>query len=230
MNISELIRALTVLDTEISWPVIALILTGLICILIALRHLRHRRLLRSGVFSLAGICLLFGSGLFLLLALNIHTYHRLTYEKPIAVLSTYEIDQQQYQVVIKELPDNKVTDYYLKGDEWQLDARILRWKPPLQLIGLNTLYRLERLSGRYNRIKDELNRPRTVYALSNEQGLDIWTLAQDYQQWLRWIDAYYGSAAYLPLHDGARYIISINQYGLIARPDNETANDAIHKW
>ena len=230
MNITELIQALTALNAGIGYPVIAVILTGLICVLIALRHLRHRHLLRSGIYSLSGICLIFGSALFLLLAFNIHTYHRLTFEKPIAVLSTMQLGPQQYRVTVKELPDNKVTNYFLKGDEWQLDARILRWDPPLQLLGLNTLYRLERLSGRYHRINDELNRPRTVYPLSNEQGLDIWTLAQEYQQWLRWIDAFYGNAAYLPMHDGARYIIAINQYGLIARPDNEMANKAVHKW
>jgi hypothetical protein len=230
MNIAELFQALTVLDVGISYPVLAVILSGLICILIALRQLRHRHLLKAGFFSLSGICLIFSSGLFLLLALNIHTYHRLTFEKPIAVLSTRQLGPQQYRVTVRELPDNKVTDYYLKGDEWQIDARILRWEPALQLLGLNTLYRLERLNGRYHQIDDELNRPRTVYSLSNEQGLDLWTLVQNYQQWLRWIDAYYGSAAYLPMHEGARYIISINQYGLIARPDNEMAKKALHNW
>ena len=204
MNITELVQALTVLGKGISYPVIAVILAGLICILIALHHLGQRHLFRSGIYSLSGICLVAGSGVFILLALNIHTYHRLTFEKPIAVLSTMQLGPQQYRVTVKELPDNKVTNYFLKGDEWQLDARILRWDPPLQLLGLNTLYRLERLSGRYHRINDELNRPRTVYPLSNEQGLDIWTLAQEYQQWLRWIDAFYGNAAYLPMHDGAR--------------------------
>ena len=230
MNITELIQALTVLDAGISYPAIAVILAGLICVLIALRHLGHRHLLRSGVYGISGICLVFGCALVILLVFNIHTYHRLTFEEPIAVLSTVQLGPQQYRVTVKELPDNKVTDYYLKGDEWQLDARILRWKPSLQLLGLNTLYRLERLSGRYHRINDELNRPRTVYPLSTEQGLDIWTLAQEYQQWLQWIDAFYGNAAYLPMHDGARYIIAINQYGIIARPDNEMAKKAIHMW
>ena len=230
MNITELVQALTVLGKGISYPVIAVILAGLICILIALHHLGQRHLFRSGIYSLSGICLVAGSGLFILLAINIHTYHRLTFEVPIAVLSTWKLGTQQYRVAVKELPGNKATDYYLKGDEWQLDARILRWQPSLQLLGLNTLYRLERLSGRYDQIYDELNRPRTVYSLSNDQGLDIWALVQDYQQWLQWIDAYYGNAAYLPMHDGARYIISINQYGLIARPDNEIAKQAIQKW
>ena len=230
MNITELFQALTVLDMNISYPVIAVLLIGLLCILIALRHLRHRHLLRSGFFSLAGICLLSGTGLFLLLALNILTYHRLTFETPIAVLATAQLGPQQYLVTVQELPDNTVTEYYLQGDEWQLDARILRWEPTLQLLGLDTLYRLERLGGRYHQIDDELHRPRTAYSMANEQGLDIWSLAHDYQKWLRWIDAYYGNGAYLPMHDGARYIIAINQYGLIARPDNEMAQQAIRNW
>jgi hypothetical protein len=230
MSIAELIQALSILDFTISLMLAAVVIVGLICILIALHYLKRRYLLKAGVYSIAAIGTIFCCGLFLLLALNIHTYHRLTFEVPVAIITTTLIKPQQFRVMVKLLPENKTTDYFLQGDEWQLDARILRWTPSLQLLGLDTLYRLERLSGRYRQIDDELNRSRTVYTLSNRQGLDIFSLAQNYQQWLGWLDAYYGNAAYLPMYDGARYIVSINQYGLIARPDNEIAKKTLHNW
>ena len=37
----------------------------------------------------------------------------------------------------------------LEGDLWQLDLNLLRWKSLAELIGLESGYRLERLSGRY---------------------------------------------------------------------------------
>jgi hypothetical protein len=66
--------------------------------------------------------------------------------------------------------------------------------------------------------------------LARKQGLDVWSLAHDYQRWLKWLDAYYGSATYLPMQDGARFIVSLNQYGLMARPDNAQAESALPNW
>ena len=51
------------------------------------------------------------------------------------------------------------------GDEWQLDARVINWKPPATLLGLEPIYRLERLSGRYPDLVDERTAPRSVHAL-----------------------------------------------------------------
>ena len=39
--------------------------------------------------------------------------------------------------------------YVLYGDQWQIDARVVRWKLPALMAGVPPLYRLERLSGRY---------------------------------------------------------------------------------
>jgi hypothetical protein len=42
---------------------------------------------------------------------------------------------------------------------------------------------------------------------------------KEFPQWLSWIDADYGSAAYLPLLDDARYSASLSPLGgLVARP------------
>ena len=40
----------------------------------------------------------------------------------------------------------------LRGDEWQMDARVVNWKPPATLLGLDPIYQLDRLSGRYSDI------------------------------------------------------------------------------
>ena len=71
---------------------------------------------------------------------------------------------------------------------------------------------------------------RTVYALSENPGVDLWTLSVDYPRWLPFVDAVYGSATYLPMADGARYEVSITQSGLIARPLNDAAQDGGGKW
>ena len=67
--------------------------------------------------------------------------------------------------------------FMLAGDEWQLDARVLKWKGWANLLGLDAQYRLERVSGRYRDIEQERNDERTVYALSENPGVDLWTLS-----------------------------------------------------
>jgi hypothetical protein len=44
------------------------------------------------------------------------------------------------------------------------------------------------------------------------------------------IDAVYGSATYLPMADGALYEVSLSHTGLLARPLNASAEEAINTW
>jgi hypothetical protein len=117
----------------------------------------------------------------------------------------------------------------LAGDEWQLDARVLKWKGWANLLGLDAQYRLERVSGRYRDIEQERTGERTVYGLSENPGVDLWVLSTQYPKWLPFVDAVYGSATYLPMADGARYEVKMTQSGLMARPVNEAANAAAAK-
>ena len=66
---------------------------------------------------------------------------------------------------------------------------------------------------------------RSVVALDDSMLPDLWTLKRRFPQWLPWIDADYGSAAYLPLVDGGNYVVTLAAAGgLIARPaDDATA-------
>jgi hypothetical protein len=98
------------------------------------------------------------------------------------------------------------------------------------LLGFDTAYRLDRISGRYTSIDDERSLPRTVYALNQPERVDLWALAHRYRSLVPWIDALYGSATYLPMADGARYAISVSQSGLIARPVNQLAIAAVGDW
>ena len=123
-----------------------------------------------------------------------------------------------------------IEDGVIPGDEWQLDARVLKWKGWANLFGLDAQYRLERVSGRYRDITQERTAERTVYPLAENPGLDLWQITLDKPGRLPFVDAVYGNAAYMPMSDGARYEISITQTGLIARPVNAAAQQAAGSW
>jgi len=89
---------------------------------------------------------------------------------------------------------------------------------------------LERISGRYTDIEDEHQKTRTVYSLGPSDEIDYWKLINNYKRWLPWVDAYYGSATYLPMSDNASYSVSLTQTGLIARPLDTNTEEKTRLW
>ncbi|WP_146907299.1 hypothetical protein [Arenimonas daejeonensis] len=146
----------------------------------------------------------------------LRTYAWLLDDVPVATLSLVEQAPQRYRATL--VPTGGVgTDYVLLGDEWQLDARVIRWTLPAQLGGVPPVYRFERLSGRYGDPKQELAAQRSVHDL--RRPWDFWDFRQQWLADLPIADAHWGSAAYLPMLDGARYEVFISpRGGLVAKP------------
>ena len=195
----------------------------------SLRRLRRLRLVGGTLYLLfAGIVLLLlaGAGL---VAANLFTYARLTHEAEAARITSRQLGQRHYAVSLqtKGAPPRH---FELRGDEWQIDARVLKWRAMGNLLGLDTLYRLERLSGRYGDSASERSAQRTVHDLTADAGLDLWALTRRYQRYVPLADALYGSAAFVPMAEGAEYVVSVSPSGLVVRPGNEAARRAVGGW
>jgi hypothetical protein len=145
-------------------------------------------------------------------------YRRLAAESLVASLETRQLAPQRYAVAI-DLPDGTRRSAEIAGDEWQLDARVIKWDVRAVVLGAPPLYRLDRLSGRYRDAAREAEAPKSVVVLSSPGSLDLWQLKQSFPRWLPWVDADYGSGAYLPLIDGGRFNVTLAAAGgLVARP------------
>ncbi|MET0988117.1 MAG: hypothetical protein ABW034_22190 [Steroidobacteraceae bacterium] len=203
---------------------------GLVSLALACQRLIRGRFFAAGGTALLALLLLAAGALLFVVSLNLHTYARLTHEEPVAELVFELAAPQRYRVTLTGVPSGDMQTLVLAGDEWQLDARVLKWQGWANVLGLDAQYRLERISGRYRNIEQERHDTRTVYELSENPGIDVWDLRQKYPQWLKFVDAVYGSATYMPMADGARYEVSMTQTGLIARPANEAAQTAAGSW
>lgn len=203
---------------------------ALMLCLVGILKLSKRLLMSSVRYEITGLVLLSVAVLLFLVSSNIHTYERLVYEQPIASISFHQISHQHFSVQLKQLESGENWFYELRGDEWQIDAQILTWKGYANLLGLDSYYRLHRLSGRYTDIEQERTAPRTVHGLTEEQRIDLWSYANEYRNWLNMVDATYGSAVFLPMNDMAKYSVSISRNGLVARPDNAIAREAVINW
>jgi hypothetical protein len=213
----------------IKFLIVAIGLIGLLLFLMALRRLWGRRLISGTLEGLTGLLLLALSMLAGALSFNLLTYDRLTHERLAAEIRFQERAPRLFWAYVTPVKKDPGI-FEMRGDEWQMDARVLKWRPMALILGFDTVYRLDRLSGRYHDILEETSLPRTVYSLSDDPGFDIWTLVRRHARWIPWVDALYGSATYMPMVDGARYGVFISASGLLARPQNDVAKEALSGW
>jgi len=195
----------------------------------AVRRLRRVQLLSGTMYFLMGGVVVLIAAAAALVAVNLYTYARLTHEQEVARVSIRQLGERHY--VLSVQPRKAPARHFqLRGDEWQIDARVLKWRPVGNLLGFDTVYRLERLSGRYGDITRERNAARTVYTLAEDPGLDFWSLLRKHHEYVPLADALYGSAAYVPMAEGAEYAVTVSASGLVVRPGNDAARKALGGW
>jgi hypothetical protein len=195
----------------------------------ALRRLRHAQLVRGTMFFLSGAFVLALAAGAALVAMNLHTYARLTHEQVAAWVSMRRLSERHYALSV-QTQSAPARHFDVRGDEWQIDARVLKWRALGNMLGFDTVYRLERISGRYGDIRQERAAPRTVYALAADPGVDFWSLLRKHHPYVPLADALYGSAAYVPMAEGAAYSVTVSASGLVVRPGNDAARKAVGGW
>lgn len=204
-------------------------LIALFFVVSMIRHARRRRPIRATRSLAGGVASGAVGGASILLAFSYFGYGRLVDEQPVSQIDFSQTAPGEF--VARLMIDGELDRLLpLRGDEWQMDARVINWKPPATLLGLDPIYQLERLSGRYSDIDDEMSEQRTVHSLSEELTLDVWRVARRFPMLMPGVDAYYGTATYLPMADGARFEVTLTRTALIARPVNEAAREAIGDW
>lgn len=219
------------METPLYWVItLVVLLAALLVFAIALRMLWSRHWLFGWLRGCIGLLLLAGAVGLALAGWDLHRYRALTAEQPVATLAFTRLQPQHYQVSLVD-PDGAEQRFELYGDLWQLDVRMIKWHPRLAQVGVSPGYQLERISGRYFVLEQEQTAPRSVHGLSAPAvGLDTWKLLRTWKGLSGWVDARYGSATYLPMADGAMFAVNIGISGLVARPLNERAREAIDAW
>lgn len=193
------------------------------------RHAKRRRPVRATRSLAGGTVSACAGGASIMLAFSYYGYDRLIDEQYVGRIQFSQSAPEQYvaRLMIENEQDRM---YELLGNEWQMDARVVTWKPPATLLGLDPIFRLDRLSGRYAEVDDERAKLRSVHALSEPVTMDVWQFARKYPKLMPGVDAHYGTATYLPMADQAIFEVTMTRTGLIARPVNEAAADAVGQW
>jgi hypothetical protein len=217
-------------------PRVVMVGIGVVALLLALpleiaafRRLRRLQIASGTMFFLTGGFVIAIAAVAALLAMNLYTYARLTHEQQAARVSIRQLGERQYVLTV-ETRRAPPRHFQVNGDEWQIDARVLKWRALGNMLGFDTVYRFERLSGRYADVTQERGAKRTVHPLAEDPGLDLWSLIRKHHDYVPLADALYGSAVYVPMAEGAEYMVTVSTSGLVVRPGNDAARKAVGGW
>lgn len=189
-------------------------------------------LLRRRPLSAALALLLFApltAGL-VVVSQDLLAYRHLATEQRIAGVFVAADPAQGFLVHLTTDNQQRSLDATMHGDEWRLEARILRWDVALGKLGLENLVRLERLSSRYRDPLDDAQQLRTVYSLQGGEWVDAWQWLRDQPFIWEWVDVDFGSGVYAPLVDGALYGVYLGRSGMFIKPENPIAINALRHW
>lgn len=86
----------------------------------------------------------------------------------------------------------KARRYIVRGDEWSLGGDIVKWQDYMNILGVQTGYRITRLMGYYDSAHDEVTKPQTAYDLAG--GSDsIYTFLRQHPTLVPFVRATYGN-------------------------------------
>jgi hypothetical protein len=176
----------------------------------------RRRPLRASLGVLVALMLLGAAALCAVLAASVHGYRALTREEIAATIEIQPIVAQRF-VAHVTLADGRSRSFQLAGDELYVDARVLKWHPFANLLGLHTHYALDRISGRYADIEDERHAPRTVFTLVDGAPLDAFLLRRKHEALAPLVDASYGSGTFTAADRPAVLEVRVSTTGLLLR-------------
>ena len=202
---------------DVLWWLAALFaLVGVALVMAAWAALRRRRPLRMSLRLLWALVFLAAGATCGAIALGVQGYRALTHEDVAAVVRTQPLGPNRFQAQFR-FPDGREATYTLAGDELYVDARILKWQPWANILGLNTVYELDRVAGRYRDLAQEQQQPRTVLSLAPERRVDLFSLRQRYALLSPLLDAEYGSATFADADTPAQYEVRVSTTGLLIR-------------
>src|SRR3989441_11883488 len=204
------------MSTTLVVSAMCLLLLGTVLGVKAVRATRARHWLGGMIQGLVALLLLALAALVATVTVGLQGYRALTYEEVAATVRTEPVAPQRFRATIT-LPDRRLAMYELAGDAFYMDAHILKWHPWANLLGLHTVYELDRVAGRYNAVGDERTQPHTAYELARSKPVDLYSIAR--RRLLGpLVDAEYGSASFDASTRPATFEVRVSTTALLARP------------
>ncbi len=151
-------------------------------------------------------------------ALAFLTYHRLTFEEPIAAVTFTKHGENEFEAYLVTNDDPEPTPYRIYGDQLEIQAHFIKLVPWANILGLDAHYQLDRLQGRYGDINLENTQKHVTYDLRDGH---IFSVPGFFAEYNFLVDAEYGSATFTEIDTGFIYTVFHTQTGLLIRKERQ---------
>ncbi len=198
------------------WVAMLCAAMGMVLVVTAFIALRRRRVVRMSLRLLLALVFISLAAALGATGLGIQGYRALTHEELAATGHTEPVGPKRFRAQFR-FPDGREVSYVLNGDELYVDARVLKWHPFMNILGVHTAYELDRVAGRYVDLAQEQQQPRTVLSLAHERQVDLFDLRRRYVMLSPVLDADYGSATFVAADVPAQYQLRVSTSGLLLR-------------
>ena len=200
---------------------LALAAFGVVLIGITYRRHRNRRHRSALLHGLCGALLFIGGALLLATSMNFATYTHLRQDQPLAELSVVQSGAHNFSVRLLRIPSGDLQIFILKGERWQVQARLLTWQGWPTQLGLNSNVRLEQLNSLDSSQKNSADTANaSSYTLSPDPGLRLWAWQEKHPNFLSTLTTNVVLSEPMPLKDGLRFHLFIVDGKLVARQIN----------
>lgn len=153
------------------------------------------------IFAALGAALIF-------LALFLQTFSRYIDEEHLGWVYAQKHDNSMY-VSFYDLKADSLHQFTIKGDQWMIEGKILRWNLLLRFLGKSSMYKIVRFSGRWEREGEY-----SFYDMEGNAGL--WEYIMKHYRDIPMIDAAYGIGAFQYAMEDT-FDVYINDTGFILR-------------
>jgi hypothetical protein len=210
---------------------LAVAMLAVLLLVLALFHTARGRFRHGGLHAGGGVVLGLVALCAGLIVLSTQTYARLTTERPVAEVTIAALHPalQTYRVTVRRLDGTDlVTSCDVQGDEWLMSAAVQKWRPWMNILGLDSTYTLDQVANKY--FSAARGNGRRITACDLEGSPPAW-MPHGLTEWLmdqaEASQRHFGSAVYMPLTDGAIYRVIMTQSGLNADAVNPIAKSAV---
>ena len=204
----------------VGWLTASTVIVWLLAILGVVRTWRDPRWTRKLQHLLfaagcAGVGLLLGA----LLALG-QAFQIFSGETLVARVTTSRVSPDEFELVYAPAPRDGVSvpplTVRLRGDQWSISGVVVKWHPGLTFLGVASYHRPTRLSGQFSDLQQQRAHFPTVYPLAPASGW-LWTWLYWTDHYLPFVEAAYGSAAFVYVEPGTPQDVYVTPSGYLIK-------------
>lgn len=169
-----------------------------------------------GAVGFGGLGVLLGT-----LLIVCQAFHAFSGETLVGRVTTRRLGPEEFKLTYTSATAERApaVEILLHGDQWAISGGIVKWHPWLTAVGLRSYHKPMRISGQFSDVTQQRSHLPTVYPL--EPGADlVWEALYRADPWLPFVEAVYGSAAYIYVEPDTTQEIYVTPSGYLIKRIN----------